>query len=179
MEADAERGKRIGSVQTSAMHQMLDRQARILERDVEADEKGITLEARMDNAQTNRDGLRAERELRRARLQAFRQSIESLQKKKMELRCAVPTRASSAPRSIHSEAGRDSLANGGGRSARSHKASVVRAVSRREAAWEQRDRALLDRLKVCVKSRIAASRRFRVQWAHADLRTLHATQLSR
>jgi len=154
----AQRRDRLRCAQASTMRLMLDRQSRILERDVEAEEIRQRLEARMDKAKTNRDEMATERELRRARLQAFRQSMESLHEKKMELRHASPARASSAPRSARGgvEAVRSgNPAAGGGGSARgrppsgkSHTAAVAHTEARREAAWEERDQALLDRLKV-------------------------------
>lgn len=156
-ESGAQRQDRLRRAQELAMRQVLDRQARILERDVEAEEIRQRMEARLDRAQANREELAAERELRRARLQAYRESLESLHKQRLALHRTHTSRASSAPRSRRgTDDGDEAGAHLAGsvsptsrrRSYKSHKAAVARAVSRREAVWQDRDRALLDRLKV-------------------------------
>jgi hypothetical protein len=141
------------------MRQALDRQALILERDAETEEIRQRMESRLQKAQSNRDELAAERQLRQARVQAYRETMESLHQQKLSARRASPPRAMSAPRA--SRGGGD----GGGRmvaatrphSSKSHKAAVARAAARRQAAWEERDSALLDRLKI-KESRARARR---------------------
>lgn len=158
-ETAAERRERLRRAQALSMRQALDRQALILERDAEAEEIRQRMESRLQKAQSNRDELAAERQLRHARLQAYRESLESLHQQKLSARRASPPRALSAPRASRGGGDRAGSMTAPSRlhSSKSHKAAVAHAAMRRQAAWEERDRSLLDRLKI-KESRAQARR---------------------